>query len=181
MKKSILARLAIATAVLAAPLAAGLGTAAAASAGTLARPALANPSQASARTLARLTLANTSDPTLDGYRWQVSGSWYPHGRSGVQLWVYDITNFSTIASGPVEYQSGLHTTSCGFTCVLGEAFLSAEGAAYYVPPSGISGGYWVPLHPLQCGHSYAAYTQDPIDGEVGSNTLTEPACPAPPR
>jgi hypothetical protein len=151
-----------------------------AGAGALARPALASAAHASARALARLTLANTSDLTSDGYRWQVSGSWYPWGRSDVQLRVFDITSWATIAAGPVEYQSGLRTTSCTIACVLGGAFLWAEGAAYYVPPSGILGGYWVPLHPLQCGHSYAAYTQDPIDGEVGSNTLTEPACPPPP-
>jgi hypothetical protein len=134
-----------------------------------------------ARTLARLTVANTSGPTVDGYRWQVQGSWYPSGRSDVRLWVFDITSLATVAAGPVEYQSGLHTTSCSFVCVRGGAFLHAEGAAYYVPPNGVLGGYWVALHPLQCGHSYAAYTQDPIDGEVGSSTLTEPACLPPPR
>lgn len=144
-------------------------------AGTLARPTLVTTGHAT------LTLANVSESTAYGYRWQVSGSRYPFGRSDVRLWVYDITSLATIAAGPVEYQSGLHTTSCSVVCVLGGAFLSAQGAAYYVPPNGVLGGYWVALHPLQCGHSYAAYTQDPFDGEVGSNTLTEPACLPPPR
>ncbi len=162
-KKRTVTRFAVAMAALVIPLIGGLASATSASAGIL--PPLG------------LTLSSNSYDA-----WVVSGSSYTPGLSDVQLWVQDVTNGSWTT---LEHQSGLDTTSrivdCNrYGCELyrGGA-LSAQGASYYVPP--IPGpdsfpGYWQPVHPLQCGHSYQAVTDDPSDGVVYSNILTEPAC-----
>jgi hypothetical protein len=117
--------------------------------------------------------------------WVASGVSYTPGLSDVRLWVQDVTSGSWTT---LEYQSGLATTSRAYFCIdhictdYQGGGLSAQGALYYVAP--VPGpdsfpGYWTALHPLQCGHSYQAVTDDPSDGWVYSNVLTEPACQTP--
>jgi len=162
-KKRTVSRAAAAMAALAIPLIGGLVSASSASAGIL--PPLS------------LTLSSNSYDA-----WVASGVSYTPGLSDVRLWVQDVTNGSWTT---LEYQSGLDTTSRGYFCndhictlYLGGG-LSAQGALYYLAP--VPGpesfpGYWTAVHPLQCGHSYQAVTDDPSDGWVYSNVLTEPAC-----
>lgn len=152
-------RLAMAAAVVAAPVALMLGTSAAANAGTT----------------PTLTLSNGSYSA-----WVASGSGYTAGLSDVQIWVQDVTDggWSTL-----EYQSSITTSSYYFHCYTGSlplcvfnpgGLLSAKGALGYY--SGLFSGYYA-IHPLLCGHQYQAVTYDPNDGWVYSNVLTEPACP----
>lgn len=167
-RKRTLARLAAAMAALVIPLAGSLAGATSASAVTL--PPLS------------LTLSNSSHDS-----WAASGTSYTPGLNDVRLWVEDVT---TAHWTTLEYQSGLDTTSRAYHCLpnvphLCEFYrggsLHTQGAEYYV--TGVPGGFpgdWQSVHPLQCGHSYRAATDDPSDGWVYSNILTEPACPPPP-
>jgi hypothetical protein len=163
-KKRTATRAAVAMAALAIPLIGGLVSATSASAGVTLPPL-------------SLTLSSNSYDA-----WVASGASYTPGLSDVRLWVQDVTNGSWTT---LEYQSGLDTTSNTESCfdhVCHDYWgggLSAQGAIYYVPP--VSGpfsfpGYWTAVHPLLCGHSYQAVTDDPSDGWVYSNVLTEPAC-----
>jgi hypothetical protein len=136
-------------------------------------------SSASAGTVPPRSLTLSSNSFDD---WVASGTSYTPGLSDVQLWVQDVTNGSWTT---LEYQSGLDTSSNTVSCfdhICREYWgggLSTQGASYYVSP--IPGtysfpGYWQAVHPLQCGHSYQAVTDDPSDGWVYSNILAEPAC-----
>jgi hypothetical protein len=164
-KKRTATRAAVAMAALAIPLIGGLVSATSASAGIGVQPL-------------SLTLSSNSYDA-----WVASGTSYTPGLSDVRLWVQDVTNGSWTT---LEYQSGLSTTSNTESCfdhICREYFgggLSAQGAIYYVSPAPGPGpvfpGYWTAVHPLQCGHSYQAVTDDPNDGWVYSNVLTEPAC-----
>jgi hypothetical protein len=161
MKGHTLTRAAIAMVALVIPLIGGLTTA----------------TSASASTTPTLGLSSDAYDT-----WVVSGSLYTPGLSDVQLWVQDVTNGAWTT---LEYQSGLDTSKSAMPCrgsicvYYRGGSLSAEGARYYVsvPPGGLGyPGYWLAYHTLQCGHSYQAVTDDPNDGWVYSNVLTEPAC-----
>jgi hypothetical protein len=161
IQKRIQTRIAVATAALVIPLAVGL----------------AGATSASASPLPPLSLTLSSNSYDD---WVASGISYTPGLTDVQLWVEDVTTGQWTT---LEYQSGLHTTSRAVSCVnhscrvyLGGS-LHTQGASYYVPgaPGGFP-GYWQAVHPLQCGQSYQAITQNPSDGWVYSNILTEPAC-----
>jgi hypothetical protein len=162
-KKRTVTRLTVAITALAVPLIGGLANAGSASAGIL-------PPRS-------LTLSSNS---FDD--WVASGTSYTPGLSDVQLWVQDVTNGSWTT---LEYQSGLDTSSNTVSCfghICREYWgggLSTQGASYYVSPT--PGPYsfpgsWQAVHPLQCGHSYQAVTDDPSDGWVYSNILAEPAC-----
>jgi hypothetical protein len=130
-------------------------------------PALANNP---VHTTATLTLSNG---TRAPGQWAASGNTYAHGLSDVQIWVMNVTDggWST-----VEYQGGLTTSSPSIVPYNPGGLFSAAGQTKLVLVDPDVGYRTEAVDPLTCGHKYQAVTDDPSDGYVYSNVLSEPAC-----
>ena len=130
-------------------------------------PALANNP---VHTTTTLTLSNgTGAPG----QWAASGNTYARGLIGVQIWVMNVTDggWST-----VEYQSGLTTSSYSVFPYNPRGLFSAAGQTKQVLVDPDVGYRTEAVDPLTCGHKYQAVTDDPTDGYVYSNVLSEPTC-----
>ena len=114
---------------------------------------LASAGPASASTTPTLQLTDS------GGDWVVSGSGYTPGLANVQLWIQDVTSAPWTT---LEYQSGVHTSLHGWTCINHICTWSPGGALSAQDPK----------HPLVCYHSYEALTYDPTDGWTHSNIWT---------
>jgi hypothetical protein len=75
----------------------------------------------------------------------------------------------------LEYQSGLTTSSPHLPYSPGGGF-SAAGRLKQVLVDPDVGYREEAVDPLKCGHQYEAVTDDPSDGYVYSNVLSEAAC-----
>lgn len=117
------------------------------------------------------TLTLTNGTGAPG-QWAATGNTYSPGLNDVQIWVMDVTHggWSTL-----EYQSGLTTSARLLPLILGGGF-SAAGELKEVLIDPDVGYREEAVHPLKCGHKYEAVTDDPIDGYVYGNVLSEPAC-----
>ena len=117
------------------------------------------------------TLTLTNGTGAPG-QWAATGNTYSPGLSDVQIWVMDVTHggWSTL-----EYQSGLTTSARLLPFILGGG-LSAAGKLKEVLIDPDVGYRKEAVDPLKCGHNYQAVTDDPIDGYVYGNVLSEPAC-----
>jgi hypothetical protein len=131
-------------------------------------PALANNPVHAAPSL---TLSNASGGVPG--QWAASGNTYARGLGDVQIWVMNVTDggWST-----VEYQSGLATSSYSIAPYNPGGLFSAAGETKLVLVDPDVGYRREAVDPLTCGHSYQAVTDDPTDGYVYSNVLTEAAC-----
>jgi hypothetical protein len=76
----------------------------------------------------------------------------------------------------VEYQSGLTTSSYSVFPYNPGGLFSAAGQTKQVLVDPNVGYRTEAVDPLTCGHKYQAVTDDPTDGYVYSNVLSEPAC-----
>jgi hypothetical protein len=131
-------------------------------------PALANNP---IHTTPTLTLGNANG-AVPG-QWAASGNTYARDLGDVQIWVMNVTDggWST-----VEYQSGLTTSSSSIVPYNPGGLFSAAGQTKLVLVDPDVGYRREAVDPLTCGHSYQAVTDDPTDGYVYSNVLTEAAC-----
>jgi hypothetical protein len=137
-------------------------------AGAAAVPALANNP---IHSTPALTLSNSTGSVAG--RWVATGDAYARGLGDVQIWVMNVTDGGW---SPIEYQSGLTTSSASLVPYNPGGLFSAAGQTKQVLVDPDVGYRTEAVNPLTCGHKYQAVTDDLADGYVYSNVLTEPAC-----